>query len=289
MRRFYQEGWQGIVFTAFTHLSFFRLASSKFYATFYEELFKRYGSWNDLPSAWRENKEQDAKWVAGEIVQQRSQYPEDDGDVCRVLSIGSGVGFMEKVLLELIPDMELHVNEPSTAGMRWLRQIIPNDRIYIGSPLLCLPPDISYNVIYLSTVDYSIPTRELVRLLEALGAQLKPGGKIVCLSASLLEEESLIGSFVNGVKIIIRCLLHYTGLRRQQFWGWRRTRDEYRDLFQKASLAGVDDGFVDDMFSTYFIKGGHVHPLDEERTLVAEAVQQEEALYNAIGSQEHTA
>lgn len=43
----------------------------------------------------------------------------------RVLSIGSGVGYMEKILLEEMPELELHVNEPSTVGMKWLRNTYP--------------------------------------------------------------------------------------------------------------------------------------------------------------------
>ena len=30
---------------------------------------------------------------------------------------------------------------------------------------------------------------------------------------------------INAIKIVIRGVLHYLGIRRQQFWGWRRTRD----------------------------------------------------------------
>ena len=44
-------------------------------------------------------------------------------------------------------------------------------------------------MIYLSTVDYGIPTREFQHLLWELSAQLAPGGELVLLSASLLEED----------------------------------------------------------------------------------------------------
>ena len=172
-----------------------------------------------------------------------------------MLSIGSGVGYMEKILLEEMPELELHVNEPSTVGMKWLRQQIPSERIYIGLPPACLPPDVHYDMIYLSTVDYGIPTREFTYLLQELRAQLAPGGEIILLSASLLEEDSFIGSFVNAIKIVIRGFLHYLGIRRQQFWGWRRTRDEYRQLFKQAGCTQVQDGWLQDGFETYWIRG----------------------------------
>lgn len=250
MRRFYQESWQGIPFTAFSCLSFFRLAGPKFYSIFYEELFNRYKDWNDLPKTWRMNKTLDAEWLSRRLKKISSQNP-----VKKVLSIGSGVGFMEKTLLSLNPDIELYVNEPSTVGMRWLRKHVPSKNIFIGFAPACLPADIKWNLIYLSAVDYGIPARELETLLDALRSQLAPGGEIICISASLLDETSLAGGMVNVMKNIIRGCLHYLGVRRQQFWGWRRTKKEYREMFTKAGFINVTDGILDDGFESYWISG----------------------------------
>lgn len=255
MRRFYQESWQGIPFTAFTHLSFFHLAEPRFYATFYEELFRRYSDWDDLPAAWRGSKTWDARWLASRLEERPALGEDGLPRPPRVLSIGSGVGFMERELLAALPGVELHVNEPSTVGMRWLRRLLPAERIYIGMPPACLPSDIRYDMIYLSAVDYGIPRRELEHLLWELRAQLAPGGRLYCLSASLLEEDSLVGSLVNAMKNVLRCVLHHLGVRRQQFWGWRRTRAEYRALFREAGFADIGDGHLEDGFDTYWIRG----------------------------------
>lgn len=252
MRRFYQESWQGIPFTSFSHISFFRLAESRFYSTFYEELFRRYKSWEDLPAVWRRNKDKSADWISRQI--DAATASESDSPP-RVLSIGSGVGYMEKTLLEQRPDIELHINEPSTVGMKWIRKLLPADRIYIGSPALCIPPDRTFDIVYLSAVDYGIPTRELTRLMEQLASQLTPNGRLLCISASLLQEDSFIGALVNSMKNVIRGMLHYVGIRKQQFWGWRRTQKEYRALFEHAGLTDIADGILDDGFESYWIKG----------------------------------
>ncbi|MEG2172906.1 MAG: hypothetical protein RRY29_06570 [Desulfovibrionaceae bacterium] len=256
MRRFYQESWQGIPFGSFSHVSFFHLADAKFYAIFYEVLFKRFTSWGDLPAQWRNGKENAARWLALQILSQRHHWEDGGGDnPSVVLSVGSGLGFMEKMLLDVLPHMELHVNEPSTMGMKWLRECLPPEYIHIGPVPACLPAGVHYNCIYLSTVDYGIPQAEFARMLEDLRGQLADGGRLICLSASLLEEDSCVGRWVNAVKIGIRAVLHFTGLRRQQFWGWRRTRAEYHELFAKAGFRNVQDGFLEDGMETFWISG----------------------------------
>lgn len=255
MRRFYQESWQGIPFTTFAHTHFFHLADAKFYSIFYEELFRRYQSWEDLPEVWRRNKTADSMWIASRLRAMQEQCDHDRP--LRVLSIGSGVGFMERMLLkEMGPAIELYVNEPSTVCMKWLRRLIPADRIFIGQPPDCLSPDIYYDMIYLSAVDYGIPQAQLAHTLANLRYQLLPSGEILCLSASLLEEESPVAAFVNFCKNCIRGILHYIGIRKQQFWGWRRTRSEYQQLFASAGYKAVEDGFLDDGFGTYWIRAG---------------------------------
>ena len=86
-----------------------------------------------MPSVWRNNKRTDAKWLIGQLRAKLAQESGERTEPVRVLSIGSGVGYMERILLEEMPELELHVNEPSTVGMKWLREYIPSDRIYIGT------------------------------------------------------------------------------------------------------------------------------------------------------------
>lgn len=254
MRRFYQESWQGIPFTAFSNTSFFRLADSRFYSDFYDELFRRYQSWTDLPSQWRINKTIDAGWLNAQIRLMKA-FRTQPGEPFRVLSIGAGLCFMEKALLEADPDIELHINDTSTAGLRWARDLVPAERIYIGQPLEVLPASTHYDLIYLCAVDYAMPQHSFARLLERVRGLLLPGGETLCMSASLLQEYSPVGGIVNAMKIFIRGGLHYLGIRKQQLWGWRRTQREYRELYKNAGYCNIADGIVDDVSQSYWIKG----------------------------------
>ncbi|MBQ7617836.1 MAG: hypothetical protein IJS50_03080, partial [Desulfovibrio sp.] len=96
-------------------------------------MFSRYSSWEALPKAWRDNKRAGAKWLI-ERMQKKIAALGKREEPFRVLSIGSGVGYMEKLLLDALPELELYVNEPSTVGLKWLRSYLPADRIFIGFP-----------------------------------------------------------------------------------------------------------------------------------------------------------
>lgn len=76
--------------------------------------------------------------LAGQLRAKLAQEPVGRDGPVRVLSTAAAWANMEKTLHEEMPELELHVNEPSTVGMKWLRQHIPAERIYIGLPP-CLP------------------------------------------------------------------------------------------------------------------------------------------------------
>lgn len=249
MRRFYQDSWQGIPFASFARVSYFRLPDPAFYEAFYDALFRRYGSPEGLPEAWRGNKRMDAMLLA-ERLRRR-----DGKDGMRVLSVGCGLGFMEKVLLEEVPGLELHVNETGAASLRWIRGFLPDGRVHVGLAPGCLPAGVDFDMIYLSTMDYGIRTGDMTRLLQGLRDRLAPGGELVCLSASWLEADTLPGRVASFVKDVLRGCLHCLGLHRRQFWGWRRTAEEYRRLFRDAGFEGILDGRLEGGHDRYWIRG----------------------------------
>ena len=115
-----------------------------------------------------------------------------------------------------------------------------------------------YDLIYLSAVDYALADNELVMLLSQLKDLLLPNGQIMMISASFLDE-SPSEKLIHAAKEIVKCLLLQLRLRSSeihQFWGWMRTRDEYRSIMHQAGLVFVTDNlFMTRHQKTYYIKG----------------------------------
>ena len=256
MRRFYQGHWFGIAFSSFTDVSFFHLAEASFYEQFYAALFRMYDSWDALPQNWRTAKIIQARWLARHAEEldavlraQRENRP------LRAFSVGSGLGFVEYSFLKEQPATELHISEPSAVGMDWIRACIPPERIHIGAGLSALPQEMRFDMIYLSAVDYFLRRHEFVRLLQTLRPRLAQGGRLICLSASFLEDDGMVSAFTGACKTALCALLHLAGIRRKQFWGWLRTREEYLAAVREAGYDDIREGRLEDEARTFWVSG----------------------------------
>jgi SAM-dependent methyltransferase len=256
VRRLYQDTWFGIAFSSFTNVSFFHLAEPGFYEQFYATLFRMYDSWDALPQNWRTTKVIQARWLARQAEEMAaSLHAHHENRPLRVFSLGSGIGFVEYNFLKELPEAELHISEPSTIGMDWIRACIPSERIHIGAGLSALPQDLRFDMIYLSGVDYFLRQNEFVRLLKELHPRLAQGGRLICLSGSFLEDDGLLSSFAAACKTIIYVLLHFAGIRRKQFWGWLRTREEYLAAVREAGYEDIREGRLENETRTFWMSG----------------------------------
>ena len=256
MRRFYQKNWFGIDFSSFTELSFFHLAGSGFYEQFYTALFSIYDSWEALPQSWRTAKTIQAFWLARQAEALNVALHEDRKNrPLRVFSVGSGLGFVEYNFLKELPETELHISEPSNSGMDWIRICIPPERVHIGVGLSALPQNLRFDMIYLSAVDYFLRQHEFIRLLQELRLRLTQGGRVICLSASLLEDDGIGSAFAHAGKTALYALLHCAGIRRKQFWGWLRTREEYLAGIREAGYEDIREGRLEDEAGTFWVSG----------------------------------
>lgn len=243
MREFFLCEWHNIRFSTFAETSAIRLADAGFYNKYYCALFDRYSGYDALDAHWRKTKEEAAEWIASNVP---------DGG--RVLSVGCGLGYMEQYLWRNFGRcLELHVQDYASEAHRWLRKVMPADHIHS-------PEDSGelgrYDLIYLSAVDYAMPDAELVGLLGNLRPYLREGGTIALVSASYLDDSWWRG-LVHSSKDVIKSLLAMLGCyERGQFWGWMRSRSEYRAVMAAAGCKSIDDGFIVTPHQrTYWIRG----------------------------------
>jgi hypothetical protein len=250
MRPFWQTEWQNIRFSDIVRTSETELAGAEFYNAFYRELFNRYASYDALDEKWRRTKREMAEWI-------RAQLPGH----ARVLSIGCGLGFTETCLHrdgEVGGMVELHVSDYASDALRWLREQLPADRIHGGTDGE-IDDGRKFDFIYLSAVDYALARDAMVELLTQQRQRLAPRGACVLISASYVEENpsmpERLASRARAVVSRFRQRGRPRPFERGQFWGWKRSRTEYRELVQAAGYPTFDDGFITTKNQrTYFIR-----------------------------------
>jgi len=91
----------------------------------------------------------------------------------------------------------------------------------------------------------------MVQLLSEQKVLLSFGGCSLVISASFLKRRKLVKEMIKSILALFG-VYHRT---RGQFWGWQRTRFEYRRLRKVAGYSRYTDGFIDSKPRTYFIKG----------------------------------
>ena len=249
MKNLYQTHWHDIPFSSFSELSSTKIAGAAFYDAFYLELFKKYADYESLDFNWRQSKDEIADWISSSL---------SEGN--QVLSVGCGLGYLEQRLWRKHGDrIELHVSDYASESLRWLRQVMPADRIHNAESIQSHKE--RYNLVFLSGVDYALSNKNLVALLAGLRDSLCKDGEVMITSQSFLKNETLKDKIVEFVKSAAKRMLIFLGLRhaekRGQLWGFMRSRSEYQATMRAAGFSNIVDGFMETKNQrTYWIKGG---------------------------------
>ncbi len=248
MKRFYQTQWQGISFKDLPRLSTTEVAGKEFYNSFYHEVFRRYEGYDKLDTMWRYVKNEKADWIA-------KRLPLGS----RVLSVGCGLGYIEHCLYqEHKQNFDLHVQDYASDALVWLSRELPASRIHLNAGVGCQTESGMFDYIYLSDVDYAVEETGMIDLLSDLKKKLRQSGTCLMISASFLEETPKFAERIKcrGKEAVKHVLERWGLYHRDQFWGWKRTRSEYRELMRKAGYLSISDGFIETPNQrSYFIEG----------------------------------
>jgi len=247
VRRIYQTTWHGIPFNTFATLSSTVLADPQFYHAFYKAFFERYRASDELNPDWVHLKVESIRRVHGKIFSSKE---------ARILSVGCGLGIQEKALLDL-GYSDLEVTEVSELPLRWIRPYLSKERIHVGLFPSCLPDDRKYDSILLAGIDVFFDKRQWVGFLSQVKAHLTPAGNCAMISWTLEHENPYVRA-MQKLKDKVLGILESLRLRhRGQFWGYARTRQEYRMAFARAGFTHLRDETIDTGTSwlTYCLMG----------------------------------
>ena len=121
MKKQFQDSWHGIEFNKFIEVSANKVAGKEFYDCFYEEFFKKYKSFLEIPDSYIEK-----KLVVVGYLEHKLQSKDS------VLSIGCGIGLIEKLLIdEQKVQTKIISVEPSRAAIKWISKN-PNVEVFNG-------------------------------------------------------------------------------------------------------------------------------------------------------------
>lgn len=234
MRKMFQDQWHGINFQEFAQVSPTHLADAGFYEAFYRHFLTKYNSWSGLDPNWVNSKLKIAEFLKNRLTGRRD---------ASILSVSCGVGIMEKALID-DGYTNLDVTECSRLPLTWLKEYIPQNNIFIGAFPECIPPNNTYDLIYLSESEYFLNREELICLLKKAKSHLSKTGKCILISGSL-ESIALLTRAIVSVREFVRSLTEALHIKsRRQFWGYTRNRNDFYNAMESAGFTHIEYGLI---------------------------------------------
>jgi len=223
---FWQTDWQNIQFTSLdVPLNLFQRPSADFYSAFYSELFKRYNSYDELPLNWKNEKSVTAHEVLILIGKKKS-----------VLSIGAGLGFVEKEIVYHAQSLTIDTYDFTNTASKWLVEV---DRV---NTLKSFSEARKYQFIYCTQLLYALSDDEISDFLELVKNHLDVNGFFLTVDTSSNTTEngnskSAKSQIKKILKNIFRPLYYFLFKNRSaQLWGWQRDNTEIISHFAKKGF-----------------------------------------------------
>jgi len=219
MIKLYQNNWHGIEFSSFGQNDIKKIAGLDFYNRFYNEFFLKFKYFDDLNKDWLNYKNKMAKIIQKEF-----------GDKKNILSIGCGIGVVEKYILENNQNINLTAIEPSKNVCKWIKDFKNIDIKYGYFPEIINQKQ-NFDIAYANGIDYVFDERQYHFFLKSV---VDYGIKeLIIISASYYEP-----NFILYTKEIIRDMLIKFNLfnKNIQFWGYKRSLIDQFSAMNKAGF-----------------------------------------------------
>jgi hypothetical protein len=226
MKEIFQKSWFEIPFSSLEiPCSSKRLAGQDFYSAFYDKFFESYTNYSELPISWLNFK--------NEIVEHLLSLIEKNDSI---LSIGSGIGYIENELILKSSELEIIAIEPNVANMMdWMNSKVKFLNGYF-TQVLETSNSSKFNFVFSSSIDYVFNDEEYIRFLKSV---VDFGIKDYFITEIFLDNCSKVWK----IKHFIKSSLDALGLRDLgQFWGYLRTYDEHINLLKRSGFNHFHSG-----------------------------------------------
>jgi 2-polyprenyl-3-methyl-5-hydroxy-6-metoxy-1,4-benzoquinol methylase len=229
MEKIFQSQWHGINFKSFAKLSEKQMAESKFYEKFYKIFFEKFETYNDLDSKWIRE-----KLACIQILEKSKKF----NKTAKILSIGCGIGIIEKELITQHGFSNIEVTEVSMQPLKWLKKYLPLNKMHVGFFPECIPAENTYDFIFLSGIEYVFDDKDLLKLLTDVNKLLNKSGECVLLSVSHIKS----GIIYNIIRTLRRYKNSIMNAEKGQFWGYARNTQELSRIITKSGFRIIEDG-----------------------------------------------
>lgn len=229
----FETTWFDIDFNLFAVMDPSKQADESFYDLFYQEFYKKFHSYDELPETWRQHKSILAAFIYSHLESKHN-----------TLSIGCGNGYIENELSKMNSYGSITALEPSKTASLWLKSN-SNITLINGYFPEALTQNEQFEFAYMSYTDYIFDDYAYITLLTTI--KTYPIDEFLLVGASTYAP-SLKFCFKHAFKSVLMKL----GFLKRQLWGYQRTMKEHLDIFKKAGYQNLQSGQLAD--GTYWIK-----------------------------------
>jgi SAM-dependent methyltransferase len=248
MKPVFVKSWLGISLDLVDGFSIKELPGEEYYQNVYKKFFNKYNHWDDLDSNWIEDKRDIARFIQSRIKAKS-----------RVLSIGCGLGMVEKILLDS-GCTGLEIIETIEEPLQWIKPLLPEQSVHVGKFPNGFGSGDKFDLIYLVDVDSYFNQKDWVIFLGEIRKYLNDDGRCLVITHSF--QETRISEAIIWVKEGVKKILSFFNCYQLgRFMGWRRRRKEYFQAMELAEFENLKEGILDSVtkFSkVYWIEGDNL-------------------------------
>jgi SAM-dependent methyltransferase len=233
---FYQREWHNVPFEELPEISYSTIAGPEFYSRFYHSLLSRPAS----PSPqWIEQKRKIGRLLATEFLNTR-----DSSAGLHAFSVGAGLGIVEGELCD--HGYTCDALECEQNSLAWLKEHYPKVRVLVGDGRYLPCRSESYDLVFMSGVDYCFDRVQYRQVLNEMRRIVKPDGRVMNVCLSNLS----IKGIVRGIaKTMLSPILPFSqDSQSQVLWGYQRTAGEHIKVGREAGLACESVCLIDKHF-----------------------------------------